>query len=101
MRTSHKTVTFQRPFTIAGVDGIQPAGTYAVVTEEEEVPGISFTAWRRVETTLRLPALDFPSGQEQVIAINPQALAKALAADSDATVQGDQTFPLPNSEERN
>lgn len=81
MRTSRKTVTFQKPFSLAGLDGIQPPGTYIVVTEEEQVPGLSFIAWRRVETTFRLPALDRDNGLEQVVTISPQALAAAIAKD--------------------
>lgn len=85
MRTTCKTVTFEKPFSIKGVDGVQPSGTYNVVTEEEEIPGILFTAWRRVETTLRLPALDRNTGDEQVVAINPQDLAAALSRDIESS----------------
>ncbi len=55
MRSTRKTVTFHRPFRIPGVDGEQPAGEYEVTTDEEQVPGISFVAWRRVGTSMRFP----------------------------------------------
>ena len=81
MRTSRKAVTFNLPFRLGGLDAIQPPGTYIVVTEEEEIPGLSFISWRRVETTLRLPAVGCDTGLEQVIAINPRDLAEAVARD--------------------
>ena len=34
-RTRRETVTFARPFSLRGIDGVQPAGTYTVETEEE------------------------------------------------------------------
>jgi hypothetical protein len=81
MRTSRKTVTFQRSFFLDGVDGIQPPGTYLVITDEEEIPGFLFTAWRRVQTNLRVPSLDIDSGFEQMIAIDPNDLETAIAGD--------------------
>lgn len=81
MRTSQKAVTFSRPFNFAGLDGAQPAGTYVVVTDEEQIPGLSFIGWHRVETSLRLPSVERDTGLEQSIAINPQDLADALAKD--------------------
>jgi hypothetical protein len=81
MRSTHKTATFRRAFTLAGVDGEQPPGTYVVVTDEEEIAGVLFTAWRRVETSMRLPAVDVDTGQIQVVQINPNDLAEALAKD--------------------
>ncbi len=43
-RTSRESVTFARPFSLRGVDGVQPAGTYVVETEEEPVESLSFPA---------------------------------------------------------
>lgn len=81
MRTSRKTVTFQRSFILDGVDGIQPPGAYLVITDEEEIPGLLFSAWRRVQTSLRVPSLDIDSGFEQMIAIDPNDLETAIAGD--------------------
>lgn len=82
MRTSRKVVTFDRPFELDGLDGQQPAGSYLVVTDEEPIANILFDAWRRVATTIRIPALGINSGIEQVVAINPENLAAALAKDA-------------------
>ena len=35
VRTTTKSVTFRRPFSLKGADVFQPAGTYVVETEEE------------------------------------------------------------------
>ena len=53
-RTTETTVTFRRPFTLLSVEGAQPAGTYRLVTEEEQIPGLSFVAFRRTATLLHL-----------------------------------------------
>ena len=36
-RTTETTVTFRRSFTLLALEGAQPAGTYRLVTEEEQV----------------------------------------------------------------
>ena len=54
VRTSRKTVTFTRPFALSGIDGVQPAGTYTVETDEELLPGLSFPAHRRIATLIVL-----------------------------------------------
>jgi hypothetical protein len=82
MRTSRTTVTFLHPFTLVGIDEVHPAGTYTVVVEEEQIYGLSFEGWRRIETSLRLPAIGQGSGFEQVLVVEPQALEDALARDA-------------------
>jgi hypothetical protein len=80
-RTTVTTVTFQRAFTLSALEGTHPAGTYRVITEEEQIPGLSFTAFRRTETLLYLPADPLPGGTRQVVNVSPDELAEALAAD--------------------
>jgi len=46
-------VTFRHPFTLAGLDREWPPGTY-VVDAEDEVLDVSFAAYRRVATRIRL-----------------------------------------------
>ncbi len=81
MRTSRKTITFRRPFSLSGIDEVQPAGTYTVETNEELIEGLSFPAWRRTGTVLllRQPAA---AGIEQDVDIDPQELE--AVQDSDA-----------------
>ena len=42
VRTSSKSVTFAQPFSLSGIDEVQPAGTYTVETDEELIPGCRF-----------------------------------------------------------
>ena len=54
VRTSRKTVTFTRPFSLSGIGQVQPAGTYTVETDEELLPGLSLPAYRRIATLMVL-----------------------------------------------
>jgi hypothetical protein len=83
MRSTRDTITFDHPFMLAGLDGLQPSGTYTVITEEEEIPGLSFIAWRRVATQICLPAIGVASGKEQVVTVDPQDLMKARKRDDE------------------
>ena len=79
-RTSRETVTFARPFSLRGIDGVQPAGTYTIETEEELIEGLSFPAYRRVQTVIFLPSR--PGGTDQVATVDPLELEAALARDA-------------------
>lgn len=80
-RTTETTVTFTRPFTLTGLDRPQPAGVYRLETDEEEVPGLSFVAFRRTATMLHLPALSTPGHAAEVVPVDPAELTAALEAD--------------------
>jgi hypothetical protein len=83
MRTSHKTVTFTQPFSLNGIDEVQAAGTYTVETNEEPLQGVSFPAYRRVETLIFLPSRPGGPFVERVVNIDPlelQAVQKRDAA---------------------
>jgi hypothetical protein len=82
IRTTETTVTFRRPFTLGALDGPQPAGTYRLVVEEEQIPGLSFVAFRRVATLLHVPGDPVPGGTRQVVSVLPDELAEAVAADA-------------------
>jgi hypothetical protein len=58
-----------------------PPGTYRLVIEEEQIPGLSFLAWRRSATLLHLPALSVTGGKHQVVAIDPVEWAALVEAD--------------------
>lgn len=81
-RSTETTVTFRHPFTLAALDGVQPAGTYRLVEEQEEIAGLSFVAYRRVATFLHVPANPAPGDTCQVVPVLPDELAVALAADA-------------------
>ena len=54
---NHRTVVFSHPLALTGVDGVQPAGTYTVETIDTTLDNISFIAYRRVSTSIMLPAV--------------------------------------------
>jgi len=76
-RTSHSLVTFAHPFALPGVDGVQPAGSYAVDTDEEMIDSLIVVAWRRTATTIHIPI----HGAMELCAIDPGDLAASLARD--------------------
>ncbi len=82
-RTSRETVTFARPFSLRGVDGVQPAGAYVVETEEEPIEGLSFLAYRRVATVMLLPSKADGAAWERIAAIDPRELRAARARDAE------------------
>jgi hypothetical protein len=69
------------PFSLIGLDGVQPAGTYLVETVEETLDNLSFVAYRRVSTTIVLPAVGTDTGQRQVVTIDPDDLKAAQERD--------------------
>jgi hypothetical protein len=81
-RTTQTRVTFRRSFTLSAVEGVHPAGTYRLVTDEEQIPGLSFVAFRRTATMLHLPANPAPGATRQVVYVDPIELSEALAADA-------------------
>ena len=76
-RTTRKAVTFTRPFSLTGVDGIQPAGIYDVDTDEDLIDDLSFLAYRRVATMIHLQK----DGASQVFPIDPVELDARLLRD--------------------
>lgn len=81
MRTSRKTVTFARPFSLSGIDELQAAGTYTVETDEELLTELSFPAYRRVATLIFLPSRRGRAVREQVVSIDPLELQAAQERD--------------------
>ena len=81
-RTRREDMVFRRPFVLKGWAEPQPAGIYAVETEEELIEGLSFPAYRRVSTTITLR-----SGRAgafvQSLPVDPRELAAAQALDGD------------------
>ena len=85
-RTRSETLTFHRPFVLTGIDGVQPAGRYTVETDEELLPTMSSTAYRRLATWFRLPALASEGrpapGLTQAVPVDPIELSAVLARDA-------------------
>ncbi len=81
LRTSRYDLTFRAPFTLKGEDGVHPPGTYVVETEEELVEELSFTAYRRVATSIMIPLPGSGGGSYQKISTDPSALEAAQSRD--------------------
>ena len=86
MRTSHKTVTFTQPFSLSGIDEVQAAGTYTVETNEEPLQGVSFPAYRRMETLIFLPSRPGGAIVQRVVNIDPVELEAAQKRDASIAV---------------
>lgn len=81
MRTTEKTVTFDKPFTLAGIGEVLPAGAYRVETDEELLQGISFHAYRRVQTLIHLHSKSGNPRLTRTLTIDPKELDAALNRD--------------------
>ena len=73
-------ITFKSPFSIEGFDGPQPAGTYRLLVEQEQLLGVSFPAFRR-SALLEVPPRSVARVARQLIPVNETELLAALAAD--------------------
>ena len=85
LRTNRRSVTFRFPFSLPGVDGEQPAGTYTIETDEELLEELSFPAYHRVATSMRVPR---GPGSYQMFRIEPADLAAALQRDAELSDRG-------------
>lgn len=80
VRTIRKTIAFRKPFYLKGVDRLLPPGDYGVVTDEELIEGLSFSAYHRISTVMFVPA---PSGSAvEMVTIEPLDLEATLEQDS-------------------
>lgn len=66
---------------LTALETAQPAGTYRLVTEEEEIPGLSSVAYRRTATMLHLPTLPATGATHQVVNVDPVEWAAVVEAD--------------------
>jgi len=85
-RTRETTVTFRHPFTLASFERSQPAGTYRIVIDEEEIHGLSFLAFLRTATIMHLPAISDPGALHQLYMVDSAELDAALVADEHAQI---------------
>jgi hypothetical protein len=80
-RTTRKTVSFQRPFSLKGADQLFRAGAYQVITEEEQIEEVSFPAYRRVSTVMLVPR--GPRGSSiEMLSVDPADLDAAQMRDA-------------------
>jgi hypothetical protein len=86
IRTIRRTITFLRPFYLKGVDRLLPPRDYDVVTDEELIEGLSFSAYHRISTLMLVPA---QSGSAvEMVMIEPLDLEAALERDAASPTHG-------------
>ncbi|MFW2544961.1 hypothetical protein ACN2XU_20195 [Primorskyibacter sp. 2E107] len=83
MRSTRSTVTFSNPFTVPGYPGELPAGSYELLVEEELLQGLSFEAYRRTATYLRVRGQDGQAGRSELRETTEADLKAALRRDAD------------------
>lgn len=95
-RTTASTVTFAYPFTIAGCSDERPAGNYEITTEENLLQNLSFAAYRRTVTHLRIEGLK-GTGHTEMRPIDPSNLELALSLDQmrSTKVKNSEAAPSP------
>lgn len=82
-RINKKLVTFQFPFLIDDIGKPLPAGEYTIETEEESIVGLSFLAYRHIDTILVERPPKGKPGATHYWSVDHDALARAIEADSD------------------
>ena len=82
MRSTLERVTFVHAFSLKGLDAVQPPGTYEVEIDDEPIQGLSFMAYRRVATAIRIPMRGRGASSSQTFPISPLDLTAALARDA-------------------
>jgi len=80
-RTKRSIVHFASPFTLTGLEGIQPPGDYAVDDDEELMEGLSWLGYRRIATFIHLPAIGADSPTRQMVQIDHTELDAAQERD--------------------
>ena len=73
-RTTSKTMTFFHPFKLTGMESDQPAGRYAVETDEELLENLSFPAYLRTGTYLTLPRRENGVISSETMRVDPAEL---------------------------
>ena len=75
-------ITFRHPFALKGLERTVPPGTYRVDIEEERIEGLSFLAYRRLATFIRVPVAGRGPGSTESLLVDPKELEQALARDA-------------------
>jgi hypothetical protein len=86
LRTTRHTATFNEPFSLRNVEGVQPAGEYNVFNEDELITGLSRTVWRRVLTLIQTPSISSIQEDPRLVVISQVELDAALMRDQHLTV---------------
>ena len=88
-RSLSKSVAFNHPFELKGVDRILPPGDYRVVTDEELIEELSFPAYRRVATMIFVPA-ESQASTVEMVSIDPHDLQEAQDRDAQGPIDANR-----------
>lgn len=91
IRTNKTIVTFKRPFLLEYIGRTLPAGNYEVVTEEELLEGLSFYAYRKLQTYIHRQSTPDQKSLAQSYVVDPDELDDAIERDGAAPI-GDAGF---------
>jgi len=86
IRTTRTTVSFTNPFTLRSLEGVQPAGEYVVLTDDEQIEGLSRIAYRRLATLFQTPATSASRPPIQSFRVSQTELDAALMKDRHQTI---------------
>ena|SRR5436305_2594232 len=86
IRTVRSTVSFSNPFTLHNLEGVQPAGEYVVLADDELIEGPSRLAYRRLVTLFQTLAISAPQRQTQLFPMSQKDLDAALMKDQHQTI---------------
>ena len=100
IRSTTAIVTFANPFVLNGYPDELPAGTYEVVVEEEQIPGLSFEAYRRTATFLTVVGTGNRAGRTELRPTTKDDLELALSQDK-ANVESIDSATAPSPSEEN
>lgn len=90
-RTVTTNVAFRYPFTLTGLDGLQPPGIYRIETFERLLDTVSIAAYQRVSTSIELHGRF--AGITLTATVDPDELTAALARDQ-ASADESEASPL-------
>lgn len=95
-RSSSREVTFRKEFSLFGVAGMLPPGTYTVHLEETLLDAVSFTGWRQTSATMALKV----GGAIEHVHIDMQDLREALVQDGDQSTDPPASPPVAMNRRR-
>lgn len=85
IRSTRMTLTFRKPFTLPHSDRTMPPGDYVLVTEEERLEGLTFSAYRRISGHLIVSGDPAHPGRTEMIPVTEPELEALATRDGAAT----------------
>lgn len=74
-------ITFAHPFLLDALACALDAGTYRLTVDEEEIPGLSFVAYRAVSAHLEIPSIEQKGARRQYLQVSTGEIEAVLLKD--------------------